>query len=267
MQKKKHFAAWFSASKMLTTFESKMDVAEESNRYRLMYKAFNTMKMNVGICVLINLLDLKRAQAMLKNTFLIWRSRTQLKVCMHGGLEKAILYNKLRILGRAFWAWENTTKAILQRLMQRHSIQQGKKRAIKAWHGFAVSVAHIEVKSGCSRLLPCAQIANIPWELEGLGKGSTKGRSSSAFLRPTQLDSVVYIDGTDLSIRGKYRLRKEKATLQFFYIIFRRWNEVMNEAGKNDLQSFLQQLAERRKACNTYFNRASEILRIVHKPT
>ena len=253
--KKKHFAAWSSASRILTSFETKMDVAEESNRFRLMHKAFNTMKMNVGICVLINLLDLKRARALLKNTFLIWCSRTKLTVCVHGGLEKAILYNNLRILGRAFWAWENTTKGhIAEANAKWYSIQQDKRRAIKSWYDFAVSRRSYRSKSRAARVYYRVRKLQIVFEN---WKDWTKDRQmedqAALFHDLRGLTRGVYRWNQFVHTRKLYRLQKKKAALQFFYIMFRRWKRSNERSRKERLAVIFAATNRKKKSLQLLF--------------
>ena len=88
----------------------------------------------------------------------------------------------------------------------------------------------------------------------------------AALFHDLQLDRGVH-QWNRFVLRGNCIVRKKEKRNYIFSILSSTLETKYERSGKNDLQSFLQQLAERRKACSSYFNIASEILRIVHKHT
>ena len=75
--KRTFFKKWNIASISSAMNKEKLEYAIDNDRWRVLFYAFNTMKENVGICVLIKLLDLRRDENLMKNMFYLWYSKTQ----------------------------------------------------------------------------------------------------------------------------------------------------------------------------------------------
>ena len=132
--------------------KEKLEYAIDNDRWRVLFYAFNTMKENVGICVLIKLLDLRRDENLMKNMFYLWYSKTQTDTFVDDRVEKAELYHRLKILGRVFWAWENNTSGhLIEMNATEHFVFQSKRRAIKQWYNFTLSHNQHKSKTQAAR--------------------------------------------------------------------------------------------------------------------
>ena len=68
--KRTFFKKWNIASISSAMNKEKLEYAIDNDRWRVLFYAFNTMKENVGICVLIKLLDLRRDENLMKTCFI-----------------------------------------------------------------------------------------------------------------------------------------------------------------------------------------------------
>ena len=166
-----------------------------------------------------------------------------------------MLYNKLRILGRAFWAWENTTKGhVAEANAKRHSIQQCKRRAIKTWYDFAVSRRSYRSKSRAARVYYRVRKLQIFLEnWKDWAKGRRMEDHAALFHDLSSLTRGVHRWNRFVHKRKLYSLQKRKAELQFFYIIFRRWKRSNERSRKERLAVIFAETSRKKKSLQLLF--------------
>ncbi len=224
--KRTFFKKWNIASISSAMNKEKLEYAIDNDRWRVLFYAFNTMKENVGICVLIKLLDLRRDENLMKNMFFLWYSKTQTDTFVDDRVEKAELYHRLKILGRVFWAWENNTSGhLIEMNATEHFVFQSKRRAIKQWYNFTLSHNQHKSKTQAARYyyrIHKLQLLFRDWKEHT--KSIKREDQAAMFHDLRRLIHGVHRWNDFLQKKKEYRVKEKKAMLQYLFSLFRRLN-------------------------------------------